>query len=309
MKGEYDWIGFSDFDELTDDVIHYFLSNRTLQEKRKVGDKTEVEVFCENNENSGMIMRGHVNESTGKAKMNFFLPVHINKDVSLEGYVGVRKETVREAKRKGFYLGSVYCPQSGKDVVFALQNLIIGLRNDEYKKEKIYSVHLSGMASEGKILLPATVNQNVNTRIAVVASKSGLDKPEYGLVPPKNPLKGLSDYDYIQNRGKKNKREFDERIKGETVYSVVDTMLNALFCESDTYMQEDIYMVVGNITKKTKQINKITGEEIYILKVLCTEYDVNIDICINSKALLGEPDIGRRFAGKVMMQGWIDWRD
>ena len=47
------------------------------------------------------------------------------------------------------------------------------------------------------------------------------------------------------------------------------------------------------ITKKT--VNKITEEEIYIMKI-----DTNglvYDVCINKEDLLGEPQIGRRFKG------------
>lgn len=37
--------------------------------------------------------------------------------------------------------------------------------------------------------------------------------------------------------------------------------------------------------------------------------DMDLDICINEKDLLGEPDVGRRFKGVIWLQGNINFPD
>ena len=51
----------------------------------------------------------------------------------------------------------------------------------------------------------------------------------------------------------------------------------------------------------TRLINKYTNETIYAMNIECN--DIVFDICINEKDLIGEPQIGRRFKGKIWMQG------
>ena len=47
----------------------------------------------------------------------------------------------------------------------------------------------------------------------------------------------------------------------------------------------------------------MTGEEIYQFTI--ESNDMQFDICINKKDLLGEPEVGRRFKGVVWLQGQI----
>ena len=42
---------------------------------------------------------------------------------------------------------------------------------------------------------------------------------------------------------------------------------------------------------------------IYVLKLNCNE--VIFDVCINSLDLYGVPEVGRRFKGKIWMQGSV----
>ena len=49
--------------------------------------------------------------------------------------------------------------------------------------------------------------------------------------------------------------------------------------------------------------NIVTGEEICQLTVDCN--DMQFDICINKKDLLGEPEVGRRFKGLIWLQGQL----
>ena len=50
-----------------------------------------------------------------------------------------------------------------------------------------------------------------------------------------------------------------------------------------------------------------TKEDVYLLQVECN--DLNLLVCINSKDLLGEPAVGRRFKGQIWMQGSLNFQE
>lgn len=47
----------------------------------------------------------------------------------------------------------------------------------------------------------------------------------------------------------------------------------------------------------------MTNEEVYELRISCN--DLEIDVCINTNDLMGEPEVGRRFKGVIWLQGSI----
>ena len=64
-------------------------------------------------------------------------------------------------------------------------------------------------------------------------------------------------------------------------------------------------MIIGIITEVKTVENYLTQEEMYILSLLCNEVD--IEVCVNKKDLLGEPLPGRRFRGTIWLQGIIEF--
>ena len=87
------------------------------------------------------------------------------------------------------------------------------------------------------------------------------------------------------------------RITNEDLLSIVDTSMMPYGIESDQYA------VIGEIFDINHAKNMITGENMMILSV--NSKDILYDICINEKDLVGEPQVGRRFKGKIWMQGLI----
>ena len=65
----------------------------------------------------------------------------------------------------------------------------------------------------------------------------------------------------------------------------------------------DMYSVIGDIRDVSETKNSLTGEELVKLVIECN--DIGLDICINKKDLLGEPQIGRRFKGIIWLQGQV----
>ena len=65
----------------------------------------------------------------------------------------------------------------------------------------------------------------------------------------------------------------------------------------------DQYNVLGEILDIMKFKNILTGEE--ICQMTIESNDMQFDVCINSKDLLGEPAVGRRFKGTIWLQGQL----
>jgi len=87
----------------------------------------------------------------------------------------------------------------------------------------------------------------------------------------------------------------NKRIKTEDLYSIVETSFIPYGSESDNYS------ILATIINWNRATNPYTSENIYELLVNCNGIIMNI--CINSKDLIGEPMTGRRFKGTIWMQG------
>ena len=90
-----------------------------------------------------------------------------------------------------------------------------------------------------------------------------------------------------------------KRVQKEDIYSIVDTSFIPYGSESDNYT------VLGIIIYVRNAVNSQTGEELCIMGLDCNQME--FEVCINKRDLLGEPLPGRRFRGIVWMQGNVDF--
>ena len=75
----------------------------------------------------------------------------------------------------------------------------------------------------------------------------------------------------------------------EDVFSIVTSSFMPYGIESDQYA------ILGEIVELEKVKNKVSGEEIYSMKIECNE--MTFQLTINKDDLLGEPAVGRRRYG------------
>ncbi len=309
MKVDFSEIGFSNAksEKEEKDIVTLAMHNITTTELRETGkEMKDAEFYCEFMPGTGLIVRGGKDVEKRKAEIKRYYPVHVSKNVTLCGLLTIRPGMIDEEE----YIGEIYSPISQNIMTFFIQNRFIDSKGFEYSRHNIYPVRFSGMAKTGKIILPST--ELVYKKELVAREKATGMGGNRGLSPEifknkrgENPELAVIPYD---ERVKKTEDEYRERIKTENAYSVIDTMLTSLIGDCDTYYREDAYEIIGKILEINEQENGVSGEKVYIFRVCCTEFDYNIDICINKNALVGEPEIGRRFVGKISLQGWIDWR-
>ena len=90
-----------------------------------------------------------------------------------------------------------------------------------------------------------------------------------------------------------------KRIAKEDILSIVTSYFMPYGIESDQYV------VIGEILNFYESENSLTNEKLWILNLNCN--NLVFDICINQNDLLGEPQVGRRFKGRIWLQGHVNF--
>ena len=93
--------------------------------------------------------------------------------------------------------------------------------------------------------------------------------------------------------------EISRRLRSEDVYSIVESVFMPQGAECD------LYQVVGEIIDVAHTANLYTGEGIYDLTLNVN--DMIIHVAANESDLEGEPLSGRRFKGRIWLQGRIEF--
>ena len=179
----------------------------------------------------------------------------------------------------------------GITLIYYLQNISECFQATEGKMfVKKGTTVLSALSTEGKIILPVEqvdtsrrshMSQMLKRSNLISAAKEGDEEAIENLT--------MEDIDLYSM--------LSRRVMHEDLLTIIDTSMMPFGIESDQYA------VIGEIFDINHEKNMITGENLWILSV--NSKDILYDICINEKDLLGEPQIGRRFKGKIWMQGFI----
>ena len=220
---------------------------------------------------------------------DYYFPYYLGSGVTTYADVTIERKYEREQ-----YLGVCEDPNVGISLIFTLQNGI------EYMKERQLriasgvetSITLSGLALAGKILLPVKKNemQRRSVREASDNRKMLLDAARSG-DPTAIETLTLDDIDTYSM--------VSRRLMTEDVFTIVDTYFMPYGIECD------LYAILGEILAVRKRENILTKEVLYQMKLQVNELD--FDVCVPAKEVLGEPGIGRRFKGNIWLQGYINF--
>lgn len=232
----------------------------------------------------GIAMFGELDEND-ELDVEYYHPYLLNDKVTSSAECSVQRHAEKET-----YAGLLDEYKVGISLIFYLLNSM-EFREATMKQNpsiKIENVCLSAFSVHGKILLPIkkTANQIEMARVAmrnrdnlVEAAKNGDEEAMESLT--------IEDIDLYSQASR--------RAMNEDIYSIVDT------CFMPSGIECDQYSVVGEIKEILTKKNRITGEEIYDMQLECN--DLYFRVAINKMDLLGEPQVGRRFKGRIWMQG------
>ncbi len=219
--------------------------------------------------------------------MEYYFPYFKGTGITTQERVVVDKHAGTDS-----YAGACDDIRVGVTIIFYLQN------GGEYKNavrkkllgEELQPLTLTGLAKEGKILLPVQKDKE-QVKIEKEATKT------------RNKLimeARRGDEEAIENLTMDDIDTYSmicQRIQNEDVFSIVDSYFMPYGIECDQYN------VMGEIVECSSFRNTYTGEEVFQMTIRCN--DMEFDICINSRDMLGEPAIGRRFKGVIWLQGQL----
>lgn len=284
-------IGFSNIKKKKDldSLMNYILKNPDKKEMAEIEDGCLfTEIKKDFSKSVGINIRGEYNEDN-EFSTSYYYPYFMGKGITTNEDVSVEKHAEKES-----YAGIVDDVKVGVSLIFYLQNIAEYMnekRIGNLSKQNI-SITLSALSTSGTIILPISKNEtqikntkeaskNRNTLIA--AARNGDEEAIESLT-----LEDIDTYTMIS-----------KRILNEDVFTIVDSYFMPYGIECDQYS------ILGEIVDMELEVNTYTKEEIYIFTL--NTNNMNFDVCINKKDLLGEPAIGRRFKGVIWMQGKINF--
>lgn len=261
-------------------------------DEKKVVEEEDGHIFAEISKEYGngigITICGEYDENDD-FQMEYYYPYY--KGESLSSYEDIIIE--RHAARESF-AGACEDVRVGVSLIFYLLNA------GEYLEKKITgelerartALCLSGLGESGKILLPIQKDQEQRERERkygikrnnmIIAARNGDEEAMESLT--------IEDMDTFS--------KVTKRIQTEDMFSIVDSYFMPYGVECDQYY------LLGEIVESNVCRNTRTQEKIYQLTLMCN--DMMLDVCINEKDLLGEPMVGRRFKGAVLMQGIVQF--
>ena len=220
---------------------------------------------------------------------DFYFPYFVGGGITTYGEVIIERRIEKEQ-----YVGVCEDPSVGISLIFFLQNGI------EFMKEKSLgipmasntSVTFSGLALAGKILFPVQKNElqmrsekqaSENRKMLINAARNGDQMAIETLT--------LDDIDIYST--------VSRRLANEDVFSIVDTYFMPYGVECD------LYAILGEILKVRVVENILTKERLYQLKLEINE--LQFEVCVPVKEVMGEPAVGRRFKGNIWLQGHLNF--
>ncbi len=235
-------------------------------------------------ESTGMTLRGELDDED-HLMLDFYYPICVGKNISTNEDAGIERHADKES-----FGGICEDNRIGVSMIFFLQN---GM---EYMKETVKDMPqqgtipliFSGLSLQGKIMLPIRKNETERKKIKETA-RARTQLIEAARHGDENALENLT-LDEIDTY-----TMISKKILKEDVFSLVDTFFMPSGIECDQYS------IMGEIEECSLEQNSLTQEKIHVLGLNCNGMPVNV--CINAKDLLGEPQVGRRFKGNIWLQG------
>lgn len=284
-------IGFSkiktkkDFDVILNQVMDRY-------DEKILAESESGQLFAQISKNYGCDMGisvcGEYDEND-EFQMEYYFPYFKGTGITTQEKIMIDRHAGTES-----YAGACDDVRIGVTIIFYLQN------GGEYKQQigrgyrmpDMQPVTLTGLAKEGKILLPVQKDKEqvrieqeaTRTRNQLMLeARSGDEEAIENLT-----MEDIDTYSMIS-----------KRIQTEDVFSIVDSYFMPYGIECDQYN------VMGEIMDCSSFRNTYTGEEVFQMTLSCN--DMQFDVCINVKDILGEPAIGRRFKGIIWLQGQLHW--
>ena len=210
------------------------------------------------------------------------------------GITSYEDVSVERHAEKDSYAGICDDIKVGISLIFYLRNRIPYIKAQSTGKLPIRgtTLTLSGLSLKGSILLPIKKDEeqvlrvkkdSANRNKLLAAARQGDEDAIETLT--------LEDMDMYTT--------ISRRIQKDDIFSLVDTYFMPYGVECDRYS------ILGEILELHTIENEETREELYVMKLDVNE--LQFDVCVPVKEVLGEPAVGRRFKANMWLQGRINF--
>lgn len=286
-------IGFKSVEsrEQLNKLLEYAESKFQWEKTVKVGENTEISERVKHfTKDMGLMICGTYDKDD-KYEREYYIPFYEGKGAKKFDEVAIERHISRNS-----YAGACEYGGIGITIIYYLQNAVeylSELKFHQFQKESV-SLTLSGLASEGKILLP------------VVQKKQSFIEKEESIRKHAKLVKEArsgdeSAIESLTTQEMDTYSMISRRIETEDVLSIVTTYFMPCGLECDQYS------ILGEILKYEKRENSLTKEKLYVMTVDCN--GLEFDVCINAEDLLGEPEIGRRLKASIWLQGKLNFEE
>lgn len=236
----------------------------------------------------GISLNGFYDPKRKSFKLDYVFPFLDGSVESYESEVSIGRKTEREAF-------NALCDEPGRGIalIFHLSNPIDYLMSKPIIADfNDKTVRIAAMANEGTVLLPVNKSEHQidKCRAATAARNNLINLAKKGDTAAIDNLT-IEDLDTYT--------DIYKRMHNEDVFTIVDSSFMPSGFECDSYS------VVGNIVESRMLSNNYTGEDVYVMTLECN--DIVFDMCINARDLIGEPADGRRFKGRIWLQGQVEF--
>ena len=236
----------------------------------------------------GISLNGFYDPKRKSFKLDYVFPFLDGSVESYESEVSIGRKTEREAF-------NALCDGPGRGIalIFHLSNPIDYLMSKPIMADfNDKTVRIAAMANEGTVLLPVNKSEHQidKCRAATAARNNLINLAKKGDTAAIDNLT-IEDLDTYT--------DIYKRMHNEDVFTIVDSSFMPSGFECDSYS------VVGNIVESRLLSNNYTGEDVYVMTLECN--DIVFDMCINARDLIGEPAEGRRFKGRIWLQGQVEF--
>jgi hypothetical protein len=249
-------------------------------------DKVYAELSLDFAQGAGICVRGEFDENS-TFLYEYYFPYLRGSHISSYEDISVERHAEKES-----YAGVCDDMKVGVSLIFYLQNMIPYKRLNAQKRLPIQgtSLLLSGLSTEGTIMMPINKNEHDKQKLKKAANERNQ------LIAQAR----MGDEEAIENLTLDDMDTYtmiSKKIQNADVYSLVDTYFMPYGVECDQYS------ILGEINEVRTDNNRITGEEIVFMTIECNE--LVFEVAINRADLFGEPAVGRRFKGIIWLQGMI----
>ncbi len=281
-------VGFSRIE--SNDMLENILKDvEKSPDQKKIVEKRDHRLFAELSKeygyDCGITVCGEY-DSEGNFQREYYYPYYRGQ----AGFPCSNLVVERHADKESF-AGAYDDYSIGITLIFYLINPVDYLKQMQNAGGSTQTLAFSALADGGKILLPIKRDEHERERdIQTVEKRNSLIAAAQ---------KG--DQDAIENLTMEDIDLYallSKRIMQEDLYSIVNTTFMPCGIECDQYS------IIGEIIDVNMTRNSLTGERLYQLRV--SSNDIPVDICINERDLLGIPEPGRRFKGRILLQGLVE---